>query len=346
MMRTFPHLAEDLNEFGYFEIRWTEVEDGKHRTRRKSTRTGDRADAEKQLAAFLVLRDTSRREGERTLKQVFDIYLRLHSIPQGNDRTDCFVMTSPLAAFGDWPATGIKDSDIEAYTLRRQKGAYSSKKVKAAPSTIRREIVALQAVLNFASRKELIPGKPVFRFPKPSDGQGRVIWMTEEQQAEVMKLANESAPLTVRLFLRMALTYGVRKGAMMDLAFGDQVNFLTNTIDFNKPGKRVTRKRRSVVPMTKTIRADLELMLQTKKRGDRVLDYTAPYQYEKFMASIGYEWVNIHALKHTAITLMLRQGVEDMDVARLTSTDLRTIARVYRHHGQDELTRIAEGRGL
>ena len=52
MMRTFPHLAESLNEFGYFEIRWTEVEDGKHRTRRKSTRTSDRADAEKQLATW------------------------------------------------------------------------------------------------------------------------------------------------------------------------------------------------------------------------------------------------------------------------------------------------------
>jgi integrase len=345
-MRTFPHLAEDLNTFGYFEIRWTEVEDGKHRTRRKSTRTGDRADAEKQLAAFLVLRDTNRREGEKTLKQVFDIYLRLHSIPQGNDRTDCFVMTSPLAAFGDWPATGIKDSDVEAFILRRQKGAYSSKKVKAAPSTIRREIVALQAVLNFASRKELIPGKPVFRFPKPSDGQGRVLWLTEDQQAEVMKKANELAPLTVRLFLRLGLTYGVRKGAMMDLAFGDQVNFLTNSIDFNKPGKRVTRKRRSVVPMTKTVRGDLEEMLKLKKRGDRVLDYNTPYLYEKFMTGIGFGWVHCHLLKHSAITAMLRAGVADMDVARMTSTDLRTIARVYRHHGFDELTKIAEGRGL
>jgi integrase len=346
MMRTFPRLSKKPNAFGSYEILWTEVHGDSHRTKRKSTKTGDRLKAEEELARFLTVRGEGSRQKAMTVSEAFDAYLRLHSIPQGNERTDRFVMTSPLAAFGDWPADGIRDIDIENYSRRRAKGQYSSKGVNAAPSTIRREIVALQAVLNFVSRKELIPGKPVFRFTKPSDGESRVVWLTEEQQTEVMQKAAELAPLTVRLFLRMALTYGVRRGAMLDLRFGDQVNFLTNTIDFNVPGRRITRKRRPSVPMTKSIRADLEEMLKLKKRGDRVLDATTPYQYDRFMKSIGYGWVHAHALKHAAITLMLRAGVKEMDVARITSTDMRTIARVYRHHGHDELLDIMEARGI
>jgi hypothetical protein len=55
-----------------------------------------------------------------------------------------------------------------------------------------------------------------------------------------------------RLFERLALTYGARRGAIMDLMFGPQVNFIAGSIDFNVPGKRPSRKRRPTVPMTKT----------------------------------------------------------------------------------------------
>jgi len=172
------------------------------------------------------------------------------------------------------------------------------------------------------------------------------VWLTDVQERELLS-ALPSAPTSVRIFTRLALTYGVRRGAIMDLRYDSQmVNFLTNTIDFNVPGKPTNRKRRPVVPMTKTIRADLSADFEGKSFGDRVVDANTPKAFKAFMKEIGYEWVTPHVLKHTAITSMLRQGVPPGDVSKLTATDLRTIYRVYRHHTADELLNIAEARGI
>ena len=278
-----------------------------------------------------------------TVAEVFDFYLQKHSLPRGNEKSDRQNMRAPLAAFAERHARGIKDADAEVYALKRSKGDFGGRTVS--PSTIRRELVALQAVLNYGSRKLMIPGRPTFQLPKPQESAPREKWITEEQQAEILSHINE-ADLAVRIFLRIGLTYGVRKGAIIDLHFGNQVNFITGTIDFNVPGKRATRKRRPVVPMTDNIRADLELRFAQRGEQSRVCDWNTPYHFTKFMRSIGYDWVTPHVMKHSAITLMLRSGEVPEDVAKLTSTDLRTIYKTYRHHTVEELKGIAEGRGI
>ncbi|MDH3582386.1 MAG: hypothetical protein OEM91_17405 [Hyphomicrobiales bacterium] len=169
--------------------------------------------------------------------------------------------------------------------------------------------------------------------------------MTEEQQTEVLADLWK-ADIDVQIFVRMGLTYGVRRGAMMGLSFGPQVNFLTGAIDFNEPGSRQTRKKRPVVPMTKSIRGDLEMVFKAKGRGQKVLARNTAALFAAHMDRVGYGWVTPHVLKHTAITLMLRAGVRDSEVAKMTGTDLRTIHSVYRHHTLGELADIAEARGV
>lgn len=343
-MRTFPKLSPKLNAHGFYEITWSEEQpNGKWRSKRRSTKTGDATRAEEALAKFLVLKEAKSKERIRTLDDISEIYIRQHSKPKGTERSDRQNLRAPLGAFGDWPASKIEDGDVEAYGYRRATGAYGNKPVAA--STIRREIVALQAVLNFGSRKKLIPGNPVFRFPKPKDGERRDKWMNEEQQTEFLEKLKE-ASLDVRVFAHLGLTYGVRRGAILGLRFGPMVNFMTGIIDFQPPGAPVTRKRKPVVPMTKTVRADLEEMYELKGRGQKVVATTAHKMFKRFAEEAGYGWVTPHVLKHTAITLMLRNKISIEDVATMTATDPRTIFKVYRHHTVDELRNIAEGRGI
>lgn len=335
-MRTQPTLKK--NRGGIYEIRWSEQQGKTWRSQRRSTQTDDYGEAVTKLSEFLSLKEV--RSNDLTVRQVYDHYLRYHSMPRGNDRTDEFVLRAPLGAFGDWPAKSLTDPDVERYISQRMRGKYGPKEVQ--PSTVRRELVALQAVLNYGCKKGLIH-KDRFSLPKPSDGAPRQVWIDEEAEREILARLPE-ASLDVQLFVRMALTYGVRKGAMMDLRFGPQVDFLSGSIDFHVPGARVTRKRRPAVPMTSTVRGLMEQLFQVKKRGDHVLERSTPHQYDQFMKGIGYEWVTPHALKHSAITLMLRAGTPPGDVSRLTATDLRTIYGVYRHYGHQELLEIAERR--
>lgn len=343
-MRTFPSLTKTPNRFGYYEIRWSENIDGTWRTRVRSTKTGDRAEAEAAFSRFLADRGQAiERQRSPTVRDVVEAYLREHSTPRGNERSDRQSLRAPLGAFGDVQATAIRDSDIEAYTRRRLKGAHGDRPVKTA--TIRREIVALQAALNWGSRKDRIPGAPAYRFTKPSDGARRDKWLTEAQEREILDALTE-APLEVRLFTRLGLTYGVRLGAMMDLRFGPQIDWVSGTIDFNPPGRRANRKRRPVVPMTPTVRALMEEAFEAggRRAGGRVMPPATPKRFRALMRRIGYDWVTPHVLKHSAITLMLRAKVRPEDVAALTSTDLRTILAVYRHHTADELLGAAERR--
>lgn len=279
-----------------------------------------------------------------TVRQVFDEYLRRHSMPRRNEVSDRRNMRAPLEAFGDRRADLVNVTSVERFIRYRAKGGTYSPKPVAAP-TIKREITALQAVLNWGSRKGLIPGSPVYRFEKPSESAPRDRWLTAEQEANVAS-ALTTAPLTVRLFTKLGLTYGARSGAIMDLHFGPQVNFQTGIVDFNVPGRPRSRKRRTVAPMTASVRIDLGNMLEIKGECARVCDWNTPYLFRRFMTSIGYPWVTPHVLKHTAITAMLREGVAPGDVAKVTSTDLRTIHSVYRHHTVGELEDIVEARGI
>ena len=276
-----------------------------------------------------------------TVQEITQIYLEKHSQPRKNRVGDESILKSPLAAFGTMQAHEITHDHIDNYVERRTAGVGYIRSVSS--STVRRELVALQAVLNYGSRRGLVEREKIFHFQKPPEGLPRDLWLTEDQETEVLQHMN-NASVSVRLFTKLALTYGCRKGAIMDLKFGGQVDFITGVIDFQDSKLAPNRKRRTSVPITPDIRGDLETQFEVRRGKGRVLDYDTPYRYKKFMKSIKYEWCTPHVLKHSAITLMLRAGVKLEDVAKLTATDERTLLRVYRHHSHDELLNIAGAR--
>jgi integrase len=276
-----------------------------------------------------------------TVAAICDAYLKGYSSPRGNLTTDEANLRAPLGAFGAMTALELIEQDMEIYATRRMAGKYG-RAVKAA--TVRRDIASLQAAMNWASKRGFIPGRPTFNLWRPSDdGKPRDLWLNEEQEARVLA-ALPAAPEHVRIFTRLALTYGARLGAIMGLRIGPQIDFRGATIDFNEPGKRTTRKRRPRVPMTETIRRDLQVACLGKPAGAPLLPRTTPDEFRRWMAGMGFPWVTPHVLKHSAITLMLRGGANVVDVAAATNTDLRTITKVYRHHSQDEILTVLESR--
>lgn len=349
-MRTIPHISKKPNRLGYYEIRWSEYRGNTWRSMKRSTKTKVRTEAEAALARFLALRPADEAVKNPSVREIYDAYIKHWSTPRGNDVTDTLAMRAPLAAFGTMPAAMMRPDDIDAYTRRRLRGDYASdskftakSRRKASPGTIRREITALQAVLNWGSRNNMVPGKPKFTFPKPEDSRPRQLWLSPAQEKDVLKLL-DAAPVRVQLFVRLMMAYGLRKGALMDLTFGPQINFDTGTIDFAKPGARVTRKRRPVAAMSATIRALVkELAWQA---GERVFSRQVEIDARKLLSDGGYGWVTPHVFKHTAITNMLSAGVQIDVVSAITATDIRTIYKTYRHFFVSGLASVVEARGM
>jgi integrase len=341
MKTTTPRLTDAVNEFGSFEIRWSELRNGVWRSCRRSAKTGDIEEARLALARFLLDRQRLEPETRHTVGAIFDAYCKDHLEPRGELANTRHLLRAPRLAFGDRDPLSITQDEIDAYVRDRCAGMYAPsyrpsakrKTRRLQPQSAGREVSTMQAALNWGSRRLMVFGKPAFRFERPEAKGVRVVWLDEAQKADVtskLHLASRS----VQLFTLLGWTYGVRRGAMMDLSFGPQVSFISNSIDFNVPGKRRTRKRRAVVPMTEEIRHHLEVLFQ--ERVGFVLDRYTYRHFAEFMDSIGYEWVTPHVLKHTAITLMLRAGWSPSEVAGATETSLRTVLEVYRHFCADE----------
>lgn len=320
-----------LNDRGVWEIYWNIKQKNRWVTRRKSTRTKDRKKAGEALALFTLRPDQEDQASVTTVSQVCAAYIDEHAAPRRQDVTARRKLRAPLEAFGSYDAIGIKRADISAYTERRLFGAYG--KVKVTASTVRSELVMLQAALNWHMKR--FDKSRRYDFEKPADGPPRDLWMDERQEQEVMTAAEEW-PLDVRIYLTLALTYGVRKGAMLDLRFGSQVDFRRRRIDFNVPGRAETRKRRTEAPMTDDVYDLLAARLAEVKGGPVLEGQRTDDMFRERMASIGYGWVTAHVLKHTMITLRRRAKVDEDTLCKLTRTSIQTMRKTYRHHDDDE----------
>lgn len=331
--RTPYQLRQRAN--GVWEIYWNvKVErGGKARwvCYRRSTRTTDKHKAAVALAQHTLRPDAAVRV-DHTVQSAIDAYLSLYAAPRGQDKTARMKLRAPGEAFGSYAIEGIGPDDIAAYTTKRMFGSYGKVKVKA--PTIRAEIAMLQAALNWFCKRQGLQHR--FEFDKPRDSERRDLWLDEEMERKALEAA-KGWPSDVRLFLMLGLTYGARKGAMLDLRFGSQVDFARNRIDFNRPGATETRKRRPSGPIPPDLREALWARFEEVGPGPVLEGEATEKRYRACMTSIGLGWATAHVLKHSAITLQLRGGAALDRVSGLTKTSLPTLMKHYRHHADDEM---------
>ena len=226
MKSTTPCLSDECNQFGSYEIRWSELRGGVWRSRRTSTKTGDIEEARRALGRFLLDRARLDQSSRSTVADVLAAYCEQHLKPRGLLANMQHLLRAPLLAFGDLDPLSITQDDIDQYVRERQAGKHAPTYRPSAtrrprevqPQSAAREVSAMQSALNWGSRRLMVFGKPTFRFERPIDKTTRVVWLNEEQKADVASKLSLASP-SVQLFTLMGWTYGARRGAMMDLRF-------------------------------------------------------------------------------------------------------------------------------
>jgi integrase len=330
---------------GYWQIVYSEPRAGQKgwRSRTLSTRTQDRAEAQRELDHFL---DKAIEKSQPTVPQDQLTVEELCQDYLAHQPRQRIVLAPVRVHLG---AMRVKDLNLDL--IRNYRAAHSEYK----DSSMRRRLGALKTVLSHAYKTGRLTAVPYIELPPV--GAPRALCLTHEQLAlvrdkvvenEVRNPGPHAHALT--LFVFLASTFGARREAIRDLTW-DRVDFTNRVVDFKTPGRIVTKKRRATVPMSDEAltflrEAHLKAGCPATGRVINLRDNALKYQYQKFFKSIGFEWCTSHVFRHTVATHMLQAGKSIYKVALMLADTVRTIETTYAHVPPADLREVVEDRKL
>jgi integrase len=340
-MYTQPYLAQ--NDRGYWEIRWSEPGgggSGKTRSRNLSTRTADRAIADSIFGQWLKSRDAVvELFATPTVGECIDKYL-LDARRRGVHQSQYWV----LDRWRQSPLSGLRPVELSGKPLREWR---AQRGLVAAASTVQREVGALLAALNWAAHPDkggLIAAGEVPRVAMGPVHYPEKRFLDEASEAKFLELALAWRVPRVGRFVAIGLNTGARKEAIEELGW-DRIDMKARRIDFRDPKRKVTNKRRVLVPLNERLFPVLDAIPPGDRWG-RVIDAAdMGASFKKFVETTPWPWVTSHTMRHTFITLALRAGTSLFDVSQLVGDTYATLEAHYAHHQADSaLDRAANRR--
>jgi integrase len=302
-----------------FYVQWHEG----GRSQRVSTRTASRPEAEAFLAAFR-LGAAEEPLADLTVPQVLDWYWHHHgkTLMKPSNITLARKYLEPF--FGSTPALSLTLEKQEAYEAHRRDAGAGSE-------SIRRDLDVMSAALKRAVKyKKLAHCPPIHRLtPAPA----RERWLSRNEAAALFRELRGRRQRHVLLFCRLALYTGARTGAILDLTW-DRVDFASGLIDYRKPGRKLTKKRRGVKPMTPALRR----MLGHARRGSSAT-HVITWAGERIdrvakaanaaAARAGIKGFSPHVLRHTAASWAVQNRVPIFTVGRMLDQNIASTTERY-----------------
>lgn len=329
---------------GTIYMHWTDaspVRGQRGRSRRLSTGTDQMVAAEAFVGRWLLMEKEQPQPGKAfTVADLWALYDAKHVERVAVPAAPRSSWKNLAPHFGSLSLSEIDDDTVEQYLTKRVAGRIG---LPSMPSTVRRELIILRACLNWCAQpKRKIIGKadlPDFDLPPESEPRDR--WLTHDEIQALLTKAGEMRQderlSRAERFLWLALETGARKTAISQLTW-DRVDFVTNVIHYNVPGRVKTKKRRASVPISKALRPVLERASAERVAG-LVMDTEANVFgiIERVARRAGVADVSPHVLRHTAATHMARRGVPLWKIAKILGNSLAMVERVYAKHCPDDL---------
>ncbi len=246
---------------------------------------------------------------------------------------------------------GLKLDQIDASRLRR---LYSElRRDGLSASLVARVHVTLRRVLNVAKREERIETNPLDRVDAPTYKRPPARAMTVEQ-VEVLLRAARGHRLEA-LFV-IAVTTGMRQGELFALRW-DAVDLKRRTLSVTHSVREIEGQLERIEPKTDTSRRRIELSkmavdaLERRQETAKGEEHRSPYVFpsptgtllrkSNFLRRVYFpmraaagipDAVPFHALRHTAATMLLLQGVSPRVVQELLGhADVRLTLGTYSH---------------
>ncbi len=201
-----------------------------------------------------------------------------------------------------------------------------------APSTLRYELSVLRTAWNSAVKQRLIrlEDTPVLA-PLPPASPPRERWLTDVEIDKVLAAAEQPGLERVRMFSWLALHTGARRTAICELRW-PQVDFEVGVIHYLPPGAQQTRKRRASVPVSDALRAVLWAAYEARQHDNALVIGTGGKINEpirRLGKLAGVSGLTPHVFRHTAGTVMARNGVPLWVIAKILGNTVEEVEKTY-----------------
>lgn len=332
-----------LNNRGIWMIHWTE----ERRSRRVSTKTDEKAEAEKRFAEWQETKTLAQLGlGPLTVTDALSVYVKQHVSRSSVDAKAIEATAERLRSIlGQHVVTQMDDRHTAAYVdSRRAQGR--------ADSTIRKELGVLVAALRYCVKTRRLKQGDVPYIALPAAGRPKDTWLTEQQVEALLAWLDEQDEgkrmSRVHRFVVLALATGARKAAIEALTW-DDVELREGLIRYDRQARTITKKRKVPVPIADWLEPYLRRM-EEEAEGPYVLDskrdVRAAFDVQMKRAAretgvAAFDGLTRHALRHTCATLALRAGCSLWQVAGLIGNTPEQVAHTYGHHAQDHIREAA-----
>jgi integrase len=304
-------------------------------TQRASTRTADRGEAEAVLAAFRLVKADAP-VTDLTVPQVLDWYWDHHAKKLMRPESADLAIRYLKPFFGATLAENVTLDMQEQYAAaRREQGG--------GDESIRRDLSVLSAACRRAVKYKKLAHAPPILSIAPAPPRER--WLTRKEVARLFRQMRRPVRNKVHrhvlLFARLALYTGARTGAILDLTW-DRVDFDADMIDFRKPGRRVTKKRRTLTPMTPMLRRMLK-HAHARSRSRYVVSWAGEgigRVAKAFVAhaeKAGLEDVSPHVMRHTFASWAVQKGVPIYTVGKALGQTVASTTSRYAKLAPDDV---------
>ena len=228
--------------------------------------------------------------------------------------------------------TKLKDVDVLVCRKYIEKRPVSD-------ATVARELGVLKAASFHAKKWKLIKYDQMPTFEIPSNLPKREIWLHRDEVTTLFAKAEKNEILYV--FINLLYVTASRRAAIEELEWS-QVDLNRKVICLNKPGQKITNKRRPTVPMG-TLYPMLKRLYDKRATGyvlGRKMD-----RYRQFMDLLDQSGllyvkerdgrpagkITPHILRHSRATHLLEAGMSIYNVAQLLGDNPLTVQKVYAH---------------
>lgn len=217
--------------------------------------------------------------------------------------------------------------------------------------TVRRELGCLRAAVNHAVSMNRV--LPMAKIILPKGGNPKTRWLNRNELARLLQAAGKNfrARFPLRMFILIGFYTGARREAIMELEWS-QINFKTNTINFEKPSLEQNNKRRAYIPIPKKLRPHLLRRYKISRDKSNYVFHQkkAPYKQIKSIVKgfrmacrvAGLKDVTPHTLRHTRVSLLVQNGEKISDVAAYMNMSFPTLEKVYAHHNDQHIRDMAD----
>lgn len=224
----------------------------------------------------------------------------------------------------------------------------------ARPATINRELATFSHLMRRAASKSWgwINASSLPEIPKEREARKQILVLTVEQSTRLVEAAEQDDDPHIRIFIMFGLNAAMRHSEIMCRRF-DEVDFAANRIWIEK-AKAGEREQ----PITGSL--TLALLAEQKRRDDRegwifpALRSNTVHGHRREMgiafarcvkrAGMNPSECTPHVMRHTAITRLVKAGVDLLTIKRISGHKTTAMVEHYTHlrgdHIDDAIARL------